>query len=51
MLTKRTAIAEGRARRVLVAPLREINLPPVRLLNKLSNGVSHMQINATVSET
>jgi len=28
-------------RRLLIAPLREINLPPIRPFNKLFNGVSH----------
>jgi len=40
----------GRVRRVLVAPLRELNCSPIRPFNKLSNGVSHMQNDATVSE-
>jgi len=40
-VTTGTAIAVGRARRVHIAPLREINLPPIRPFN---NAVSHMQI-------
>jgi len=32
------------------APLRVINLPSIEPFNKLSNGVSHMQISAAVSE-
>jgi len=28
----------------------EINLPPIRSFNKLSNGVSHMQIDAAISK-
>jgi len=37
---------------MLIAPLREINLPPNRPFNKLSNGVGllHMQIDAAASE-
>jgi len=42
--TRGTAFAVGRTSRVLIALLREINLPPIRPLNKLSNGVSQMQI-------
>jgi len=35
---------------VLIVPLREINSSTIRPFHKLSNGVSHMQINAAVSE-
>jgi len=48
-ITRGTAIAVGRARRVIIAPLREINSPPIRPFTKLSNGESHMQIEAAVS--
>jgi len=40
----------GCARLVLIASLHEINLPPIRPFNKLSNGVSHMQIDQVVAE-
>jgi len=43
-------IAVGRARQVLNAPLRKINLPPIRPFNKLANGVSHTQIDADLSK-
>jgi len=43
-------MAVGRHHWVLIAPLREINLPPIKPFNKLSNGASHMQIDAAVSE-
>jgi len=36
--TRGTAKAFGHARRVLIPPLREINLPPIRTFKKLSNG-------------
>jgi len=50
-VTKGSAIIGRRACRVLIAPLREIGLmPPIRPSNKLSNGVSHVQINAAASE-
>jgi len=45
-----TAVSVGRARQVLIASLHEINFPPMRSFNKLSNGVSHMQMFADVSE-
>jgi len=48
--TRGTIIALGRDRRVLIAPLREINLLPIRPINKFSNGLSHMQIDADISE-
>jgi len=48
MSTRGTAIAVGRARRVLSVPLREINLPSIRPFNELSNG--HMQIHLAISE-
>jgi len=51
MITRGTAIAVGRARRLfIIAPLRKINLPRIRSFNTLSNGVSHIQIDAAVSE-
>jgi len=39
-----------RARQVLFAPLHKLNLPPIRLFNKLSNSVLHMLSNAAVSK-
>jgi len=48
--TRGTAIAVGHTRRALIAHLREINLPPIRPSNKLSNGVSQMQMDAAVLE-
>jgi len=50
-MTRGTAIAVGRARRVINMPLREINLRP--LLDSLISFprvLSHMQINVAVSE-
>jgi len=41
--TRDTAIAVGRAHPVLIEPLYEKNLPPIRPFNKLFNGVSHKQ--------
>jgi len=32
----------GRARRVFIAPLHEMNLPPIKSFIKLSSGVRHM---------
>jgi len=49
-ITRGPAIAVVRARSVLIAPLREINLPPISTFNTLSNGLSYMQIHVAVSE-
>jgi len=35
---------------VFIVPLREINLPSIRLFNRLFNDVSHLQIDVAVSE-
>jgi len=40
----------GRACQVLITPLREINSPPTRPFNMLSNGVSYLQVDAARSE-
>jgi len=48
--TRSMAIAVGRTRRMLISPVRKIKLPQFRPCNTHSNGISHMQIDATVSE-
>jgi len=45
-----TAIAVGHIRWMLIALLHLMNLLPIAPFNRLSNGASHIQINATVSE-
>jgi len=50
IITRGTAIVVGRTSRGLIAPFCKINLPRIRSCNTLSNGISHIQIDAAVSE-